>query len=73
VAQNSLTGKVTDFNAHSPIIVPLSTSRIKEGASTKSDGVYTIDRFRRGRFFGEIKFIGYSSVIQSVQMNGAPT
>ena len=72
VAQNSLTGKVTDFRDHTPVVGAIVYIHdLKKGASTNIDGVYTIDRLPKGRFLVEIKFIGYSSVIQSVLMNGA--
>ena len=71
IAQNSLTGKVTDFHDHTPIIgATVYIPDLKKGTSTDVDGAYKIDRLPRGRFLVEIKFIGYSTVIQSVQMNG---
>src|SRR5258706_1623169 len=72
VAQNSLTGKATDFNDHGPIVgATVYIPDLKKGTSTNTDGSYTVDRLPKGRFLVEIKFIGYSSVIQSVQLNGA--
>ena len=71
LAQNSLTGKVTDFHDHTPIVgAAVYIPDLKKGASTDVDGNYTIDLLPKGRFLVEIKFIGYSSVIQSVQING---
>jgi iron complex outermembrane receptor protein len=71
IAQNSLTGKVTDFHDHTPIVgATVYIPDLKKGTSTDVDGGYTIDRLPRGRFLVEIKFIGYSTAIQSVQMSG---
>ncbi len=71
IAQNSLTGKVTDFHDHTPITgATVYIPDLKKGTSTDVDGGYKIDRLPRGRFLVEIKFIGYSTVIQSVQMTG---
>jgi len=71
IAQNSLTGKVTDFHDQTPIIgATVYIPDLKKGTSTDVDGRYTIDRLPRGRFLVEIKFIGYSTAIQSVQMSG---
>jgi iron complex outermembrane receptor protein len=72
VAQNSLTGKVTDFHDHTPVVgATVYIPDLKKGTSTNADGGYTIDHLPKGRFLVEFKFIGYATLIQAVQLNGA--
>jgi iron complex outermembrane receptor protein len=72
VAQNSLTGKVADFHDHTPVVgATIYIPDLKKGTSTNADGGYTIDRLPKGRFLVEFKFIGYATLIQAVQLNGA--
>ncbi len=72
LAQNSLSGKVTDQSDQSPIAgATVYIPDLKKGASTGPDGLYTINQLARGRFLVEIKFVGYSTIVRGVEIGGA--
>ena len=71
LAQNSLTGTVTDLTDHRPIVgATVYIPDLKKGTATNEDGVYVIANLPKGKFLIEVKFIGYSSFIQAVQLTG---
>lgn len=71
-AQNSLTGKVTDFEDQSAVIgASVYIPDLKRGAVTDKNGVYFISNLPKGNFLLECKFIGYGTLVKPVQLSGA--
>ncbi len=70
-AQNSLTGRVTDAEDQSTVIgASVYIPDLKRGAVTDVNGVYTIAGLPKGNFLVECKFIGYATVVRSIQVSG---
>lgn len=70
-AQNSLSGKVIDKEDGSEIIgATVYISDLKKGAVTDVNGDYEIGDLPKGKFLVQIKFIGYSSIVSSIQIEG---
>lgn len=71
-AQNSLTGRVTAAEDLSAVIgASVYIPDLKRGAVTDKDGVYYISDLPKGIFLIECKFIGYGTLVKSVQVSGA--
>ena len=71
-AQNSLTGRVTAAEDLSEVIgASVYIPDLKRGAVTDKDGIYSITNLPKGNFLIECKFIGYGTLVKSVQVNGA--
>jgi iron complex outermembrane recepter protein len=71
-AQNSLSGIITDDQEKNPL--PGSSIYIpdlKKGTITDSQGRYSLTDLPKGKFLVEIKFIGYATVVQPIQIEGA--
>lgn len=70
-AQNFLTGKVTDKEDGSAVIgASIYIPDLKRGTVTDAQGFYLIKDLPKGNFLIECKFIGYSTVVNSIQLNG---
>ncbi len=70
-SQHTLSGLVTDAASHSPIPgAAIYIPDVKKGTATDAEGRYLIDNLPRGAFLVEITFVGYSSLIQRVQISG---
>jgi iron complex outermembrane receptor protein len=68
-AQNILTGKIYDGADHSPIIgATIYIADLKKGGLSDSEGNYRIENLPKGKFLIEVKFIGYASFIQPVEI-----
>lgn len=71
-AGNSLTGTVTDKSNNTPLPgVTVYFPDLHVGASTDAQGHYEIKNLPKGKFLVEVHFIGYATVTQSIQVNGA--
>jgi iron complex outermembrane recepter protein len=71
-AQNSLTGKVTAAEDLSEVIgASVYIPDLKRGAVTDKNGIYSITGLPKGNFLIECKFIGYATLVKSVQLSGA--
>jgi iron complex outermembrane receptor protein len=70
-AQNSLTGVITDAVDHSLVSgATVYIPDLKKGTLSNAEGVYKIDDLPKGKFLIEVKFIGYSSFIKTIDVNG---
>jgi iron complex outermembrane receptor protein len=71
-AGNSLAGIVTDRSNNTPLPgVTVYFPDLHVGASTDAQGHYEIKNLPKGKFLVEVHFIGYATVTQSIQVNGA--
>jgi iron complex outermembrane recepter protein len=73
-AQNSLSGTISDEHDKNPLPgASIYIPDLKKGSTTDSQGTYTLTNLPKGKFLVEIKFIGYATVVQSIDINGATT
>ena len=71
-AQNSLTGIVTDNDDRSAVIgASVYIPDLKRGTVSDKDGHFVISGLPKGNFLIECKSIGYSTLVKSIQVNGA--
>lgn len=71
-AQNTLTGKVVDAETEGPLPgVTIYISDLKKGAITNEDGNFSFEGLPKGKFLIESKLIGYTSVVQTVLVDGS--
>ncbi|WPQ63065.1 TonB-dependent receptor [Chitinophaga sancti] len=71
-AGNSLSGLVTDKSNNTPLPgVTVYFPDLHVGASTDAQGHYEIKNLPKGKFLVEVHFIGYATLTQTVQVNGA--
>ena len=69
-AQLALTGTVKDADTGEPLPgVTIYISDLKKGSITNEAGVFSIDGLRKGKFLVEFKLIGYTALVQSVQLD----
>lgn len=71
-AVNSMSGTVIDKANNTPLPgVTVYFPDLHVGASTDAQGHYEIKNLPKGKFLVEVHFIGYATLTQSVQVNGA--
>jgi iron complex outermembrane recepter protein len=71
-AQNSISGMVTDEHDQNPLPgASIYIPDLKKGTITDSQGLYSLTELPKGKFLVEIKFVGYATIVQSVQIDGA--
>src|SRR5688572_24024233 len=69
-AQLTLTGTVKDADTGEPLPgVTIYISDLKKGSITTETGSFSIDHLRKGKFLIEFKLIGYTALVQSVQLD----
>lgn len=74
VAQNSLSGKVSDKNGDTPLEGALVyIPDLKIGAVVHADGEYKINYVHKGTFVVQVSFIGYAQLAIPVTVDGATT
>jgi iron complex outermembrane recepter protein len=67
--QFTFQGVVTDATTDEAIVgATIYMVDLKKGAITNTDGKFSIDRLPRGKFLVEIKYIGYSSLVQRIEI-----
>src|SRR6478736_9191475 len=72
MAQNSISGKVTDAGDNTPVVGAIIYFHdLKRGAVTDVNGHYIIPDLPKGNFLLECTYIGYSAFVKSIQINGA--
>jgi iron complex outermembrane receptor protein len=72
VTQNTLTGKVVDAENESPLAgVTIYISDLKKGAITNEAGNFMFEGLPKGKFLIESKLIGYTSLVQTVLVDGS--
>ncbi|MFZ6012883.1 MAG: TonB-dependent receptor [Bacteroidota bacterium] len=71
-AQFSLTGTVRDVSTQEPVTgATVYIADLKKGAVTDLDGKYVIENIPRGKFLVEYIFVGYGTVVQSIDMRSS--
>ncbi|SFW46480.1 TonB-dependent receptor [Chitinophaga sancti] len=71
-AGNSLSGSVTDKLNNTPLPgVTVYFPDLHVGAATNAQGHYEIRNLPKGKILVEVHFIGYATLTQTVQVNGA--
>ncbi len=69
--KSTLTGKVTDASTGLPVGgASIFFPDLRLGTSSDSNGVYKIQNIPAGKFLVEVSSIGYSSVIETIDLNG---
>ena len=70
-AQNSLSGIITEGKEKNTLPgASIYIPDLKKGTVTDSQGFYFLSELPKGKFLVEIKFIGYSTLVQSIQIDG---
>lgn len=70
-SQNSLSGTITDKEANSTLSgVSIYLPDIHRGAITDKDGNYKLTQLPAGKFLVEIRYVGYSVIVQKIEING---
>lgn len=66
----SITGKVTDARTHEPLAgATIYLPDLRRGAASDAAGIYSITNIPAGRYLVEISHLGYSSVIETVELS----
>ncbi|MFC2134573.1 TonB-dependent receptor domain-containing protein [Bacteroidota bacterium] len=75
IPMSSITGKIVDADDNLPLeyanvlVYDSLTSVMVTGSATDSEGVFTVSKLRPGRYYVEVKYIGYDDdLIESVQI-----
>lgn len=69
-----LSGKITDGKTGEPLAgATIYFPDLRTGASTNNEGVYNISLINRGKYLAEISHLGYSSVIESIDLSSTVT
>ena len=72
LAQNSLTGVVTDGETNSALPgVVIFIPDLKKGVGSDEHGKFSLEGLPKGKFLIEAKLIGYGTFVQSVVVDGA--
>ncbi len=67
----SLTGKITDIKTGQPLAgASIYFSDIKSGSVSNDKGQYKIQNLPPGRYLVEVSFLGYTSVIDHIDLKG---
>jgi iron complex outermembrane receptor protein len=67
----TLKGKITDAKTGEPLAgASIYFSDLKTGGATDNNGVYTINNISRGHYIVEVSHLGYSSIIESIELSG---
>jgi iron complex outermembrane recepter protein len=70
-AQNSLSGRVEDYQDHTAVIgATIYIPDLKRGAATDQNGEYFISNLPKGNFLIECKFVGYGTLVKPAQISG---
>jgi iron complex outermembrane recepter protein len=74
LSQNKLTGKITDSKSGEPITgATVYIPELKTGTISDKDGVYALINLPKTRVVVQISFLGYKSVVVSVDLNSINT
>ncbi len=71
-AQNSLSGKITDKNQNPLFGVEIYAPKLHKGVTSEEDGTFNFQKLPNGNVDIVFAFIGYQSVIKSVNFDGKP-
>lgn len=73
-ANSILSGKVTDAKTGKPLVgAVIYLHEAKTGTLTASDGSYRTPSVPDGKYLVEVSFIGYTSLLEVVDISGNPT
>jgi iron complex outermembrane receptor protein len=71
IARVSLAGKVTDLKSGQPLAgASIYFSDIKSGSVSNEQGRYKISNLPKGRYLVEVSFLGYTSVVDHIDLKG---
>ncbi len=71
VARGALTGTITDAKTNQPLQgASVYFHDLKSGTTTNASGAFTIKNIPQGRYLVEISFLGYASVVETVDISG---
>lgn len=66
-----LTGKITDAKTGEPLNgASVYFPDLRIGGSTNSEGHFTIRNIPSGKYLLEVSFLGYASIVESIELNG---
>ncbi|MEO5591861.1 MAG: TonB-dependent receptor [Chitinophagaceae bacterium] len=69
--KGALTGTITDAKTGQPLQgASIYFHDLKLGTSTNVKGMYKIQNIPQGKYLVEISFLGYASVVETIDMNG---
>lgn len=67
----TLSGKITDAKTGEPLAsASIYFSDLKIGASSDQEGFYKIQNIPSGRFLVEVSYLGYTSIIEHIDLKG---
>jgi iron complex outermembrane receptor protein len=67
----SITGKITDLKTGEPLTgASIYFPDLRAGAASNNQGVYTISNISRGHYLVEVTHLGYSSIIENIELTG---
>lgn len=65
----SLSGKVTDVKTGEPLAgATIYFPDLRTGAASNAEGIYTINNVSGGRYLVEVSHLGYSSIIETIEL-----
>ena len=68
---SSLTGKIIDSKTKEPLEgASIFIHDIKFGTISKKDGFYQINSFKSGKYLVEVRYQGYASIIENIEITG---
>lgn len=72
--QNRLSGTITDQTNQQPLVgVSVYLPDLRQGATTDAQGRYTVNNLPRGRFLVQVRLVGFSPVVKTLDILGATT
>lgn len=70
-ARNTFTGKITDAKTGAPLVgASIYFSDLRRGTASGNDGTYTIANISQGRYLVEVSYLGYSSIVATIDLAG---
>jgi len=71
IEKATITGKVTDVKTGEPVAgASIYFPDLRAGAASNSQGVYTISNISRGHYLVEVSHLGFSSIIETIELTG---
>src|SRR4051812_42469627 len=70
-AKGALTGTITDAKTKQPLQgASVYFHDLKLGTSTNAGGTFKIQNISQGRYLVEVSFLGYASVVETIDISG---
>ena len=70
--KGALTGTIRDAKTNEPLQgASVYFHDLKQGTSTNAGGAFKIQNIPQGRYLVEISFLGYASVVETIEISGA--